>query len=71
MLKCSEIIALGPRPLGVLDRGGDEEEIGDVDNEEEVVGEARDITIADTETATWHATGMETPNELCALAAND
>jgi len=36
----------------VADRGGDEEEMADVDQKEKAVGEKRDITMANFETAT-------------------
>jgi hypothetical protein len=38
----SNRVVLGPRPKGVADRGGDEEEMADVDEEEEAAEVARD-----------------------------
>jgi hypothetical protein len=64
----SNRVVLGPRPQGVAEGGGDEEEMADVD-EEETAGEARDITMAETETET--ATDTETVIETGALATND
>ena len=48
----SNRVVLGPRPQGVAEGGGDEEEMADVDEEEEAAGEARDVTLAETETET-------------------
>jgi hypothetical protein len=68
----SNRVVLGPRPQGVAEGGGDEEEMADVD-EEEAAGEARDVTMAETETetATRTATDTETEIETGALATND
>jgi len=44
----SNRVVLGPRPQGVAEGGGDEEEMADVE-EEEAAGEARDVTMAETE----------------------
>jgi len=66
-------VALGPRPQGVVDGGGDgeEEEMADVDEEEEATGGARDIKMAEIETVTRTATDIETESESGALATND
>ena len=68
----SNRVVLGPRPQGVAEGGGDEEEMADVD-QEEAAGEARDVTMAETETetATRTATDTETEIETGALATND
>jgi predicted RNA-binding protein associated with RNAse of E/G family len=68
----SNRVLLGPRPQGVAEGVGDEEELADVD-EEEAAGEARDVTMAktETETATRTATAVETEIETGALATND
>ena len=65
-------VALGPRPHGVLEGGGDgdEEELADVDEEEKAAGGARDNTMAKIETATRTATDIETEIETGALATN-
>lgn len=42
-----------------------------VDKEEEVTGEARDDTIAETDTATMTVNDSKTETETDALAAND
>ena len=61
------------RPQGVAEGGGegDEEEMADVDEEEEAAGGARDVTIAEIETATRAATDIETETEMGALSIND
>jgi hypothetical protein len=68
----SNRLVLGPRPEGVAERGGDEEVMADVD-EEEAAAEPRDLTMAGTktETATRTATDTETEIETAALATND
>jgi hypothetical protein len=68
----SNRVVLGPRPQGVAEGGGDEEEMADVD-EEEAAGEARDVTMAETEneTATRTTTDIATEIETGALATND
>jgi len=67
----SNRVALGLRPQGVAEGGGDEEEMVDVDEEEEAAGGARDITMAETETATRIAPDTETETETGAQATND
>jgi len=67
----SNRVVLGPRPQGVEDGGGDQEEIADVDKDEEAVGEARDDTMAETESAIRTATDTETETEMGALPTND
>jgi hypothetical protein len=66
-------VALGPRPQVVAEGGGDgdEEEMADVDREEEAARGARDITMAEIETATRTATAIETDSKTGALATND
>jgi hypothetical protein len=67
----SNRVVLGPRHQGVAERGGDEEEMADV-NEEEAAGEARDVTMAETETDTATRTATDTKIEIAtgALATN-
>ena len=70
----SKRVVLGPRPQGVAEGVGDEEEMADVeDEEEEAAREARDITMAETDvaTATRTATHTETLIETEALTTND
>ena len=67
----SNRLALGLRPPGVAEGGGDEEEMADVDEAEESAGVARDITMAETETATRTTTDTESETEMGALATND
>jgi len=71
----SNRVVLGPRPQGVAEGVGDEEEeMADVDEEEEEgVGEATDVTMAETEseTATRTATDTETEIGMRARATND
>jgi len=55
----SKRVVLGPRPQGVAEGGGDEEEMADMD-EEEAAGEARDVTMAKTETETVTRTATDT-----------
>ena len=67
-------VALGPRPQGVAEGGGDgdEEEMADVDEEEEAaVGGAIDFTMAEIDTAKMIATNIESETETGALATND
>jgi len=67
----SNRVVLGPRPQGVAEGWGDEEELADVD-EEEAAGEATDVTMAETgtETATRTATDTQTEIDTGALATN-
>jgi len=60
-------------PHGVAEGGRNEEVMADVDDEEEALGEARDITISETstETATRTSTDTNTEIEMKALAIND
>jgi len=67
----SNRVVLGPRPEGVAGGGGDAEEMADVDEEEEGLGEARDVTMAEIETATRSATDTKCETEMGALATND
>jgi len=70
----SNRVVLGPRPQGVVEGGGDEEDRADVDEEEEeAAGEARDVTRADTETETSPRTATDTETEIGkrALATDD
>jgi len=64
-------VVLGPRPKGVAEGGGDEQEIADVDEEEEAAEEARDITMAETHAANRIATATKTETETGALGTND
>jgi hypothetical protein len=65
-------VVLGRRPRGgaAADGGSEEEEMADV-QEEEAAGEARDVVMSGTETATTAATETETETEVGALATND
>jgi len=65
-------VVLGPRHQGVAKGGGDEEEMADVDKEK-AVGEASNVTKAETETetATRTATDTATDIKMGALATND
>jgi hypothetical protein len=67
-------VVLGPRPWGgaAADGGSEEEEIADVQGEE-AMGEARDVVMTETETASMAATATETAfeTEAGALATND
>jgi len=67
----SNRVVLGPTPQGVAKEGGDEVEMADVDEEEEAVGLARDVTMAETETAHRTAIDTEDETEAGALATND
>jgi hypothetical protein len=62
----------GARPQGLVEGGGDEEEMADVDEEEETAEEARNITMAeiDAEAATMTAIHTATVIETGALATN-
>jgi len=64
-------VVLGPRPQWVAEGRGDEEVMGDMDEEVEAAGAARDVTMAETETASRTATETETETETGALATND
>ena len=70
MATVSNRVMLGPRPEGVADAVGDEEEMADVDKEEQAIGGARDIAMAETETATRTANDTETEIEMGAVATN-
>ena len=62
---------LDNRPQRMVEGGGDEEEMADVDEEEEAVRDAIDVTMAATDTATRTATDTETETETGALPTND
>jgi len=61
-------VLLGPRHKGVAERGGANEKMVDVEEEEEATGDASDVTIAETETVPRTATDTNTENETRALA---
>jgi len=67
----SNRVVLGPRHKGVVEGGGDHEEMAVVDEEQEAVEESRYVTMAETETATRSATATDTETETGALATND
>jgi hypothetical protein len=73
MANGSNRVVLGPRPQGLVEGWGDEKEIANVDKQEEGVGEAREITMAktETETATGPATDTKTEIETGALDTNN
>jgi hypothetical protein len=61
----SNRVVLRPRPQGVVEGGGDKEEMADEDDkEEQTTGEARDITMAETETETATRTASDTESEI-------
>jgi len=62
---------LGPTTQGVAGGEGDEGEIADGDEEEEAAGEARDLMMAEIDTATRTVTDTETETELGVLATSD
>jgi len=70
MATVSTRVILGPRPEGVAEAVGDEEETADVDKEVQAIGGARDIAMTDTETATRTANDTETETEMGAAATN-
>jgi hypothetical protein len=68
----SNRVVLSPRPQGVAEGGGDEEEMADVDNKE-AAGGTRDVTMAETGTETTTRTAPDTKTEIetTALPTND
>jgi len=66
----SNRVVLGPRPEGVAEEGGDEEEMANIDEEEMTEEEARDATLTETDTATSSVTVTQIETETGALATN-
>jgi len=67
----SNTVVLGHKLKGVAEGGGDEEEMADVDEEENPAVEARDVMMAETETATRTVTDSEAEIETGALPHNE